>query len=594
MFRKAIFMSFAALAMAVLPAVPVAAATPAATIDLPGKAKWHRVTSLGLVLIGTDDALLLIDGETGKVQWKRDDIKKTLPYNVREVEGQPIILVNDWSSAIGAKISSQGLDFATGETKFKTEAEQGQNFGLYVSPDGAHILNIAQVATEGVGTYATLYDGLTGKKLWRTKIAGMLGLTLHPAETGAFIVTRQDLSGHQDPVFDETTVYLPFQGLMALDRATGAVKWNVEYTTADKELKKSYAAPVIDGDTVYAAGKGLVYAIDKASGQVKWKTDKVSSGFFSSGAISQVLPAGDKLYVRLGGNFYNAPKKQFELKKPLGVMALDRASGNKDWEYKDADEGITNLVLLKDQGVVMLADGAHLTGLDLESKGKASKKFDVPIEFKRKMSGSEVTATAVSAVSGFLTGGLSGALKASGNSLTGKNRLDVPVALIPNGEGQVVVAGKQHLMKFDPVAKNIAWSTYYAAPGSSGVGVAALSALTLVAAAGQGAYYWGGVTNGYNGFSGNSGLQQSYGSLGNYAAKRYSASKQARDYAYVLTNVTEGKDTGVGLMAISYSTGEPGTQVLLKDKEPEYAVDDIAGRLFYFTDKKQVEVFNLK
>ena len=591
MFNNAFCKFFAILACAAIPFLPAGAATPTSTTDLPGKAKWHRVTSLGLVLVGTDDALLLVDGETGKVQWQRDDIKKSLPYAVREVEGQPVILVNDWSSAFGAKISSQGLDFATGETLFKTDPEQGQNFGLYVSPDGAHVLNIAQVATEGAGTYASLYDGLSGKKLWRTKIAGMMGLTLHPAETGAFIVTRQDLSGHQDPVFDESTVYLPFQGLMALDRKTGAVKWNVEYTTADKELKKSYAAPVIEGDTIYAAGKGLVHAIDKSTGQVKWKTDKVSSGIFSAGAISQLLPAGDKLYVRLGGNFYNAPKKQFELKKPLGVMALDRASGNKDWEYKDADEGITNLVLLKDQGVVMLADGAHLTGLDLDSKGKASKKFDVPIEFKRKMSGGEVTATAVSAVSGFLSGGLSGALKASGNSLTGKNRLDVPVALIPNGEGQVVVAGKQHLMKFDPANRGIAWSTYYAAPGSSGVGVAALSALTLVAAAGQGANYWGGVTNGY---SGNSGLQQQYGNLGAYAAKRYAASKQARDYAYVLTNVTEGKESGVGILAISYSTGDPGAQVLLKDKEPEYEVDDIAGRLYYFNDKKQLQVFSLK
>ncbi|MEY4761312.1 MAG: hypothetical protein RLZZ200_1168 [Pseudomonadota bacterium] len=593
MIRKEILPVIVALATAGLPAAPAVAATPTATIDLPAKAKWHRVTSLGLVLVGTDDALMLLDGEAGKVLWKRDDIKKTLSYNVREVEGQPIILVNDWSSLLGSKVSSQGLDFATGETKFTTDAEQGMNFGLYVSPDGAHILNIAQVATEGAGTYATLYDGLTGKKLWRTKITGMMGLTLHPAETGAFIVTRQDLSGHQDPLFDENTVYLPFQGLMALDRATGSVKWNVEYTTADKELKKAYAAPVIDGDTIFAAGKGLVYAIDKATGQVKWKTDKVSSGMFSAGAISQVLPAGDKLYVRLGGNFYNAPKKQFELKKPLGVMALDRATGNKDWDYKDAEEGITNLVLLKDQGVVMLSDAAHLTGLDLSSKGKATKKFDVPIEFKRKMSGGEVTATAVSAVSGFLTGGLSGALKASGNSISGKSRLDVPVALIPNGEGQVVVAGKQHLMKFDPVGQKIAWSTYYAAPGSSGLGVAAMSALTLAAAAGQGAYYWSGNTSSYNTYNSN-GMQQQFGSLGNYAAKRYSASKQARDYAYVLTNVTEGKDSGVGLMAISYSTGEPGAQVLLKDKEPEYEVDDVAGRLFYFTDKKQVQVFNLK
>jgi hypothetical protein len=119
-----------------------------------------------------------------------------------------------------------------------------------------------------------------------------------------------------------------------------------------------------------------------------------------------------------------------------------------------------------------------------------------------------------------------------------------------------------------------------------------MSAVTLVAATGymaQQAQY------GYSAFSSSDkSNQQMYGSLNSYAAKRYQASKQARDHSYVLTNVTEGKTTGVGLLAISLATGEPGAQVLLNDKEPEYAVDELTGRLYYFNDKKQVQVFALK
>ena len=45
---------------------PVAwATTPGATIALPAKATWHRLTDLGLLLVGTPEALLLINGETG-------------------------------------------------------------------------------------------------------------------------------------------------------------------------------------------------------------------------------------------------------------------------------------------------------------------------------------------------------------------------------------------------------------------------------------------------------------------------------------------------------------------------------------------------
>jgi outer membrane protein assembly factor BamB len=575
----------------VLVAGLASAATPTATIDLGAKPKWHRMTSIGLVLVGTEDSLMLVNGETGAIQWKREDIKDTLHYNVRDIPGSPVVIVNDWHGAIGSKVSARGLNIATGEQIFETEAESGQSLGLYPVPGREMALSVAQLNSEGTGVYVTAFETLTGKKLWRTKIAGMTGLTLYPAETGSFFVTKQDLSGQQDPVFEQDTVFLPFEGLMALDLQTGAIKWNVEFTTADRDLKKAYAAPVVDGDTVYAAGRGTVYAIDKANGAVRWKSDRVASGFFSSAAISQVLPAGDALYVRLGGNFYNVAEKKYVLKEPLGVIALDRASGAKRWEYKDSDDGITNLVLLPEQGVVMLSDAHNLVGLDVASTGKAKPKFEVPIEFTRKISGTEVAAAGVAAVSGLFTGGLVGALSGGLSGASSKGRLDVPVALIPRRDGTVIVAGKQHLMDFDPAAQKIKWSTYYPAPGGNALGLAAMSALTLVAAASYGV---SAAQGGMSQWAAQDANEGNWGSLGAMAQKRYDASQQTRDWAYVLTDVTEGEQKGVGIMAISLANGDPGAQVLLKDKEPEYEVDDLMGRLYYFNDSKQVLVYQLR
>lgn len=582
----------AGLLLSCLFTLAATAATPTATLDLPAKAKWHRMTSLGLLLVGTDDALLLVNGETGQVQWKRDDVKKTLPYNVRDIPGSPIVLVNDWSGTMAAKVSARGLDLATGQDVFQTEPETGQSLGIYPVPGRDMLLNVAQLNTEGAGIFLTAYESTTGKKLWRTKIAGMMGFQLYPAETGGFIVTKQDLSGHQDPVFDGDTAYLPFQGLMAVDLATGAIRWNNEFTVgAHKDLKKAYAEPVVDGDTVYASGKGSVYAIDKASGAIRWKSDKILSGIFSSGAISQVLPANDTVYIRLGGNFFNHVEKSYELKTPLGVMALDRATGAKRWEYKDAKDGITNLLYLPDTGIVMMSDAHELSGLLLTSSGKAAKKFEVPIEFKRKISGGEMAAAGIGALSGLMTGGLGGALQGGFGAAGSKGRLDVPVALIPRKDGSVIVAGKQHLMAFDPVAQKIDWSTYFPAPGGNSLGLAAMSALTLVAATSYGvSAAQGGMSQSWA----HNSNQSNFGNLGAMAQKRFEASQHAREYAYVLTNVTEGKDSGVGLMAISLANGEPGAQVLLKDKEPEYAVDELAGRLYYFNDRKQLLVYQLQ
>jgi hypothetical protein len=190
-----------------------------------------------------------------------------------------------------------------------------------------------------------------------------------------------------------------------------------------------------------------------------------------------------------------------------------------------------------------------------------------------------------------MTGGIAGGLKGALGSTSSKGRLDVPVALIPRRDGTVIVAGKQHIMDFDPAAAKIRWSTYYPAPGGNTLGFAAMSALTLAAAASYGV---SAVQGGMSPWSANSANESNFGSLAGMAQKRYTASQQTRDYAYVLTDVTDGKDKGVGLMAISLETGAPGAQVLLGDKEPEYEVDDLTGRLYYFNDHKQAVIYQLK
>jgi len=47
-------------------------------------------------------------------------------------------------------------------------------------------------------------------------------------------------------------------------------------------------------------------------------------------------------------------------------------------------------------------------------------------------------------------------------------------------------------------------------------------------------------------------------------------------------------------MAIDMNTGDSVADVLLKDKEPEYAVDDVSGRLYYVNGKKELQAFTLK
>ncbi len=572
-----------AVTMVTALAMNAALADPVWTQSLPEKPKWHRMTQLGLVLVGTKGGLLCLDGTTGQTLWHRDDFKETLPYNVKEVDGTSLLVVNNFSGMIGSKVTATGIDLGTGKDVFKTEPENGHSVGLYPYAAGNIAVSFAQIYGES-GIQMTGYEIPTGKQLWRTAYSGNFGgPPLYPDERGAIFTVQMDLSGHQNPVFEGDVMYVPFNGLMAVDLKTGATKWNVEFDSADKKLKKAYAEPIIDGDTVYASAKGaVVYAIDKATGAVKWKSDGVWSG-----RVAQILPAGDALYVRLGGTFYNVEKKEYTLDTPLGVAALDKASGTKRWVYKDAKDGITNLVHAGAQNAVVFSDGHRVIGLDAASTDQAVEKFSVPIEFKRKISGSEMAARGVGVLSGLMTGGLAGAVKGAAG---GESRLDVPVALMPRQDQTLVVAGKQHLLMFDPAQANIRWATSYPAPGSSGFALAAMSALTLVAATGS--MY--NVAAGGSAYTANTMNATNYGNLAGMASKRFSASRQMREWAYVLTNLKEGKESGPGLLAINLATGEPGKQVVLDDKEPEYEVDEVEGRLFYFNDKKQVVSYLLK
>lgn len=561
-----------------------AVSSPAWTAKLPEAVKWQQTTSIGTLLVGTSSSICSLDPETGAIQWTRSEFAKTSPFNVHEVVGTPVLLVNDHSSMMNPKTKVVGLNILTGETLWEIEREQGYPVGMFAFPAKgvALVFSSGYVQGEGNGVFMAAYEIMTGKRLWRTKYASISEVSLHPADnSGKFIVTT-DLSGHARPVLDGDYVYLPFTGAACYNVMTGEKKWGHEFKAVPKEFKRAAAGIVLDGDVVYASGVNKVVAVDKATGAIKWETKKVYSG-----TIVQLLPAGDKIVARLGGNFLPVGGKEWKLEKPLRVTAWNKADGVEAWEYKDIDDGITNLEFIEGQNAIMVADSGALIGIDVNSTGKATEKFKVPLEFKRKIGGGE----AATKIGLGALGGLSGLAGGIGKSVSGKDRLDIPVNVTKLANGKVVVRGRQHLLAFDPASQGIAWSTYYAAPGAAGWEMGVMTALTAV----QGLYYNASYASGQSSLSSASGnVSKSLNDFDKFQNKRYSATQTGQQLVYILTRVEEGKDKGVGLMAIDLATGDSVGQVLLKDKDPEYSVDDVMGRLFYVSGKSEITAFNLR
>ncbi len=561
------------------------AATPDWTYQLPAAAKWHQVTYTGSLLVGTPGSLLCVDPETGQLLWQRDDLDNTAPFTVREVTGTPFLIVNKHTGPISAatKTDVVVLEMATGQDVWRKEMK-GAAVGFYPLATKNLAVLAANLSTQedGQGTYLVAFKLDTGDQLWQTKLAKGNSVPLHIAENSGKFFVKTDLSGHYDPVVDGDTLLVPFIGVHCVDLATGAIKWNVPFKAAHPGLKKACAAPVADGDTVYGAGLGEVYAINKADGTVKWKSQKIRSGI-----ISELQVFEDAVYVRVGGNFYDPAGKKWTLDPPLMVLALDPANGQQLWEFRNIKDGITNLKPIPSLKTVMVADARNLIGLDATSRGKAQEKFRVPLKFTRSIGGGEVAAKVVRG----LTGGLLGIAKAAASAGSDKERLDIPVAIYDQDGGKLVVRGKQHLLSFDPTGQQIIWATYYPAPGAPAWEMAIMTTLTAFSAV---TYSVAPAAGTMSSSAAVQGKEQAYARFDKTASVRYQKTKTAGDFTYILTTIKEGEERGIGLIAVDMKTGDAGKQVVLREKDPDYDVDDVTGRLFFFKGKKVIEAFSLR
>ena len=74
-----------------------------------------------------------------------------------------------------------------------------------------------------------------------------------------------------------------------------------------------------------------------------------------------------------------------------------------------------------------------------------------------------------------------------------------------------------------------------------------------------------------------------------YLSTRFKASAATKDSQFVLTSL----DEGVGLIKLSKETGEVEKKIVLRDKKPEYEVDEFGGMLFYKADNSTIYAYSL-
>ncbi|MFV2090672.1 MAG: PQQ-binding-like beta-propeller repeat protein, partial [Pseudomonadales bacterium] len=530
---------------------------------LSGEVEWSRLTPAGSLIIAGDNYVSHINTRSGEQLWSRDKMHNLGPFNIRFAGTAPVMVVSQLVGKMPMRNRLQVLDLASGETLWDTGVRNGINLGGYTVPGKDLVLFVRESTGErGVknGTYISAHRLSTGELKWDTRLGGMGLLPTHMIDDNGF-VSGMDLSGHPEPIITDDTLYLVAGDIRSISMADGTVNWHYKLKGSVPNLKHTYAQPVLDNGTLYAAGSNRIVALNAATGEEIWSTR------IGKAAIPELHLVDDRIVGRLGGTFSTGKKMQQV--KPFGAFVVDKQSGALLWQWKKARESITNLAIFPKLDQIVLADKNFLYVLQLTAQ-KPTVVRKEKLEFKRAMGTAEAVSKGIGAVGGFLGGGLAGGF---GGVAGGGDRRDPPLD-ISQVENSVVVRGQYHVLAHDLSSGRNTWSIEFAPPGVNPFALIAMGAVTTGLAVRNAKGAW---TRDDNKSTLNS-INRISGAYQDEASKRFAASERSQKLSFFLTMQDQQRQ----LIGINLETGEEVGTVPMAEKQPQFMVDALGRRVYHF------------
>lgn len=618
--------------------------------DFTGGINWQKVSALGHYLVGTSNALLYVDQDTGKIIWSNPEFKNLNEADVSQVGNSPLISVNQ-----GTTVNM--IDPFSGESKFDSKRA-----GINEIKDQMIMYNSNAILVSG-RTYnnkdiLVLSSLSNGDILWKLE------------DDFGRLITASDVSRFEILI---VTLYNNYK----INTQSGELIWKNDTSDANKELDKLGALGSLMKQAAANVAQNMdfniqfyknpfepvFYIASEQEGRAK------TNGFSSS--VSNGGPTYHTTYTAFNLNDGNRIwKKDLDVngkmgklyfdKKGLVILPDDNLNTKINLYDYNTQEGLWGKkgrgIKIKggvydyleiEKGLILISKKPnkknYMTFLDLNS---GSLAFEDPIKIEGEvlfgemtpsgllyMTSSEINVLDISSgktsidkeirTTPSLVDQNEDLLYAYDNSSSTIKTLDKKTGLVSklsnaiNFEGKespssisirdngILIASSQNLALVDYSGKTT-FQTYLEAPREPGIiralhyaqaiRAAYVSAVSYAgAAAYQSAAYDISKENQVAGAM-VSGIGMAYEDLGNQAtdfAKKSWKMANARHKAtkeaddYVVI-LSQVEKTNY-LMKVSKNTGEVELRIDLgKDREPSYAMDGVTGTVFYQTNINKI------
>ncbi|MBA6153975.1 outer membrane protein assembly factor BamB family protein [Gelidibacter maritimus] len=609
------------------------AETPNQSYDLGSSINEMTLTVGGVLVVATNDGLVGIRPTESQPVFRFNDFGKLKPEETQFVPNSPYIIV---TQGVGSKFAGIAktkravIDYMTGKVIFNSDTD---NWNQVFTCDV--VLPQNKLILSGIQKEGDKFEKTTPKVAVYDLGASKLDYSFFLDKPGRVGVAK-DVSVTGTPLLLKDMLIIPTaQGLVAKSH-TGEDIWTtkikgINWMVADATEKEIY------GFETTSNGKNTRIHKIGNNGAELWKDDRKVQGNISN---FQILPQG---LAVVSDKSDGGSSSVFSTKNESEIAFLSANSGEDLWDKAPKTKGYVQHFYVQDDGILfgiqqgginkisfdgktlfkkplktgenilVMAESPqgliYITGedaniVDLKTGDQVWKK---PLKYKNSAA---VASTFDSAKNRYLIAADDTVFAIDANSgdvsELAKVKFDEKEAAntMEMRDGNIFLSASQNLMMLGDNGDQ-KYHGYYKSPGKSGFmkvmgGVMAVAstglAMAHAAKAGMNKTGYGSSNNlrNYNDYGKeNQRAADMFASIGdasfNMMSQRFKATAATENAQFILTKL----DDGVGLVKVNKDTGNVDKEIVLKDKKPEYQVDDLAGVLYYKANDKSIYAYDL-